>query len=83
MGRDLMISLAIRLSLPTAFAAMSPALYQQNLRLQRAKELLSSTDMSIKEIAYRLNFDSPDYFSSKFKAKVGCKPSEYRTGMKG
>ena len=65
------------------YTGMSPALYQQNLRLQRAKELLSSTDMSIKEIAYRLNFDSPDYFSSKFKAKVGCKPSEYRTGMKG
>ena len=60
----------------------SPALYQQTLKLQRAKELLSSTEMSIKEIAYRLNFDSPDYFSSKFKMKVGCKPSEYREEMK-
>lgn len=64
------------------YTGMSPALYQQDLRLQRAKELLSTTDMSIKEIAYRLNFNSPDYFSSKFKVKIGCKPSEYRAGTR-
>ncbi|MDO4158965.1 MAG: AraC family transcriptional regulator [Prevotellaceae bacterium] len=64
------------------YTGLSPALYQQELRLQRAKELLTTTDMSIKEIAYRLNFDSPDYFSSKFKVKVGCKPSEFRVKSK-
>ncbi len=63
------------------FTGVSPALYQQDLRLQRAKELLSTTNISIKEIAYQLNFDSPDYFSSKFKMKTGCKPSEYREKM--
>ena len=57
---------------------LSPATYQQDLRIQRAKELLSSTSMSIKEIAYRLNFESPDYFSAKFKQKTGRKPSELR-----
>ena len=57
---------------------LSPATYQQDLRLQRAKELLSTTDMSIKEIAYQLNFESPDYFSAKFKLKTGRKPSELR-----
>lgn len=56
----------------------SPAAYQQDLKLQRAKELLSATDMSIKEIAYRLNFDSPDYFSAKFKIKTGYRPSDMR-----
>ena len=56
----------------------SPAVYQQDLRLQRAKELLTTTDMSVKEIAYLLNFDSPDYFSSKFKIKTGRRPSELR-----
>ena len=60
------------------YTGMSPALYQQDLKLQRAKELLTATDMSIKEIAYRLNFDSPDYFSAKFKIKTGRKPSEMR-----
>lgn len=65
------------------YTGVSPAAYQQALRLQRAKELLSTTDMSIKEIAYRLHFDSPDYFSSKFKAKVGVKPSNFRETMGG
>ena len=60
------------------YTGMSPALYQQDLRLQRAKELLSTTKLSIKEIAYRLNFESPDYFSSKFRMKTGQKPSKFR-----
>ena len=63
------------------FTGVSPALYQQELRLQKAKELLSTTNISIKEIAYRLHFESPDYFSSKFKTKTGYKPSEYREQM--
>ena len=61
------------------YTGLSPAVYQQDLRLQRAKELLSTTDMSIKEIAYQLNFESPDYFSAKFKAKTGRRPTELRT----
>ena len=60
------------------FTGLSPAVYQQDLRLQRAKELLTTTDMSIKEIAYQLNFESPDYFSAKFKIKTGRRPSELR-----
>lgn len=60
------------------YTGISPATYQQDLKLQRAKELLTTTSISIKEIAYRLNFDSPDYFSAKFKIKTGRKPSEMR-----
>lgn len=60
------------------YTGLSPATYQQDLKLQRAKELLSTTDMSIKEIAYQLNFNSPDYFSAKFKIKTGRQPSEMR-----
>lgn len=60
------------------YTGISPALYQQDLKLQRAKELLCTTEISIKEIAYQLNFDSPDYFSAKFKTKTGRKPSDFR-----
>jgi len=60
------------------FTGISPALYQQDLRLQRAKELLSTTPMTIREIAYSLNFESADYFSAKFKKKTGLTPSEFR-----
>ena len=65
------------------YTGLSPATYQQELRLLRAKELLSTTDLTIKEIAYRLNFESPDYFSAKFKAKMGCKPSEIKQQNSG
>jgi len=64
------------------FTGISPSMYQQDLRLQHAKELLSATDLSIKEIAYRLNFESPDYFSSKFKIKTGMRPSDFRAKMR-
>lgn len=60
------------------YSGISPALYQQELKLQRAKELLTTTDLIIKEIAYRLDFESPDYFSHKFRQKTGLKPSEFR-----
>lgn len=60
------------------YTGLSPATYQQDLKLLRAKELLSTTNLSVKEIAYKLNFDSPDYFSAKFKIKTGRKPSDMR-----
>lgn len=60
------------------YTGISPASYQQSMKLQRAKELLTTTSMSIKEIAYRLSFDSPDYFSAKFRIKTGRKPSDFR-----
>lgn len=63
------------------YTGVSPALYQQDLRLQRAKELLTNTVMSVKQVAYQLRFESPDYFSSKFKIKTGMKPSDFREQM--
>ncbi|MBF1082327.1 MAG: helix-turn-helix transcriptional regulator, partial [Prevotellaceae bacterium] len=61
------------------YTGISPALYQQDLKIQRAKNLLSSTTNSIKEIAYKLHFESPDYFSARFRAKTGMRPSTFRT----
>ena len=60
------------------YTGLSPARYFQDLKLQRAKELLRTTSLSIKEIAYSLNFESPDYFSTQIKKKMGKKPSDFR-----
>lgn len=57
---------------------VSPVQYQQDLRLQQACELVAYTDKPIKEIAFQLHFESPDYFSTKFKKKTGYTPKEYR-----
>ena len=59
-------------------AGVSPVQYQQDLRLQRACELVAYSSLAIKEIAFRLHFESPDYFSTKFKKKTGYTPREYR-----
>ena len=77
-AQDLGVSYSNFRKLFKEHTGMSPAIYQQDLRLQRAKELLTTTDLSIKEIAYRLNFESPDYFSFKFKAQTGRRPTELR-----
>lgn len=60
------------------YTGFSPAQYFQELKLRKAKKLLSDTNLSIKEIAYDLNFSSYEYFLSFFRKRVGVTPSEYR-----
>ncbi len=55
-----------------------PALYQNELRMERARQMLSSTELPVKEIAYRLQFESADYFSTSFRRRTGMRPTEYR-----
>ena len=47
-------------------------------RIERAKELLQKTDMSITEIAYLLGFSSSAHFTHHFHRKTGITPSEMR-----
>jgi len=57
---------------------VSPNQYHLNLRLQRAMHLLTSTTLTISEIAYQTGFDSLFYFSKLFKKKMGESPKLYR-----
>ena len=60
------------------YTGVSPGQYHLQLRITRAKELLVSTDKSIKEISYELGFQSIFYFSNIFKKKEGVTPSFFR-----
>ena len=60
------------------YTGVSPGQYHMQLKLMRAKELLVSTDKSIKEISYELGFQSIYYFSNMFKKKEGLTPSHFR-----
>lgn len=60
------------------YTGNSPAQYQIQLQIMRAKELLTTTELNISEIAYRLNFDTSGQFSTFFKNKEGITPSEFR-----
>lgn len=46
--------------------------------IEKAKEKLSTTDLSISEIAYELGFEHPQSFSKLFKAKTHLSPLEFR-----
>ncbi|SDG91885.1 AraC family transcriptional regulator [Chitinophaga filiformis] len=46
--------------------------------IEKAKEKLSTTDLSVSEIAYELGFEHPQSFSKLFKAKTKLLPLEFR-----
>ena len=46
--------------------------------LLQAKSLILNSDLSMKEIAYQLGYDEPNYFFRFFKKHIGLKPSEFK-----
>jgi signal transduction histidine kinase/DNA-binding response OmpR family regulator len=52
--------------------------YILNVRLQKAKFLLSKENLSISEVAFKVGFSSQGYFSTVFKSKFGLTPSEFK-----
>lgn len=52
--------------------------YYNERRVRRAAELLLSSSLSVREIAERFGFDTPNYFSKTFKRILGVTPSEYK-----
>ncbi len=56
---------------------LSTAEFIRIQRLKLAVSLMQQSDAHISEIAYRVGFNSPAYFSKLFKETYGCTPSEY------
>ncbi len=52
--------------------------YINNLRINRAKELLSTTSILCSQVAYQCGYNDPHYFSTFFKKKTGVTPQEFR-----
>ncbi len=52
--------------------------YFKSLRLNKAKELLSTTNLNVTEVAYATGFKSLPFFSREFTRKFGKTPSELR-----
>ncbi len=57
---------------------ITPMQYYSNLQLEAARALLTSTNLSVKEIAAKLQFCSEFHFSKRFKQSTGNSPSAYR-----
>jgi AraC family transcriptional regulator, transcriptional activator of pobA len=53
----------------------------QDKLINLAKEKLSTTDLSVSEIAYELGFEHPQSFSKLFKSKTNFSPLEFRASF--
>ena len=52
-----------------------------NKLIEKAKEALTTTNLSVSEIAYGLGFEHPQSFNKLFKSKVNISPLEYRASF--
>ena len=52
--------------------------YLTKIRMEKAKELLTTTERSMKEICSMVGYADPNYFSRSFKKNVGVTPTEYK-----
>ncbi|WP_204344842.1 hybrid sensor histidine kinase/response regulator transcription factor [Psychroserpens algicola] len=61
-----------------AVSNTSTAIFIRKVRLEKGKELLKTTDLSVSEIAYSTGFNDPNWFSKAFKDEFEQSPSEFR-----
>lgn len=61
----------------------SPMDHFNRLKIREACSLLSTQDTTVKEVASRLGFHDPYYFSRLFKKLVGLSPDRFRQAQRG
>ncbi len=59
---------------------LSPSQFIKSVRISKAKNLLSETELSLKEIAFRLGYSGTSNFSAAFSAAAGITPGQFRDG---
>ncbi len=52
--------------------------YLSQVRINKAKNLLSDMNSTIKQVAYKVGFRDPDYFSRTFKKRTGITPTDWK-----
>lgn len=71
------------LRLFTATYGMTPAQYVSKRRIERAQDLLRSTNLTVTEVCHAVGFSSLGSFSSRFRAVVGETPSAFQERYAG
>ncbi len=56
----------------------APANYIKIMRLQKAKQLLETTDLTVSEVAYKTGFQTLSHFTNIFQKQYGILPSVFR-----
>lgn len=65
------------------YTGKSTKKYIDNLRINQAKRLLSTSDLPINRIAQLCGFSNINYFPTAFKKQIGISPTEYRRQING
>jgi len=60
----------------------SPLQYLQEVRIETAKDLLKTSNLSINEIAFKVGYQDMGHFTGLFKKLLATTPSEYRTTVR-
>ena len=79
--KELNVSASYLSGLLKELTGLSTLQHIQNKIIEKAKEQLSTTDLSVSEIAYGLGFEHPQSFSKMFKAKTSLSPLEFRASF--
>ena len=57
--------------------------YIRYAKVERAKVLLESSELSVREIAEQLAFNTVNYFIQSFRDTTGYSPAQYRKRFRG
>jgi AraC family L-rhamnose operon regulatory protein RhaS len=60
--------------------SISPLDYLNRFRISKAKQCLLKNDETITQIAVRVGYNDPAYFSRVFRKLAGCSPQAFRQG---
>ncbi|MGB0521748.1 MAG: tetratricopeptide repeat protein, partial [Flammeovirgaceae bacterium] len=64
-----------------ALISQSTNKFIQSFRLQKAEELLKTTDLQVAEIAFQIGFNSSSYFVKCFRTKYGKTPKQFAESL--
>lgn len=77
MAADLGVSRVQLYRRVVSLTGSTPSEYLRNIRLRHAEQFLRDGQLTVSEVAYRVGFNNPRYFSKYFTEMYGVSPSQY------
>jgi len=79
LAREVGVSSAYLVKIFREQTGRTPLRYHQLTKIALARHLLGKTTMPVKEIALRIGYEDPLYFSRVFRKETGVSPRGFRT----
>lgn len=76
--RELGVSRTLLFEKFKALLGQTPNEFIQTIRLKYAAQLIKESDLKINEIAFKVGFSDPKYFSKIFHKQFGISPSQFK-----